>query len=83
MLAALALIGAVPGTTVEGAQTPAPEAVAAHRCSSGYTHAHLPWGQKCLRAGQFCKRTYNGVSGNRWYHRYGFHCKRNRHLTYY
>jgi hypothetical protein len=45
----------------------------AHSCSSGYVHAHLPWGQKCLRRGQFCK-----VSQDRYYHRYGFHCHTGR-----
>ena len=38
-------------------------------CSSSYVHAVLPWGHKCLRTGQFCK-----VAGDRYYHRYGFHC---------
>ncbi len=42
---------------------------AAHTCSGSYVHAHLPWGQKCLREGQFCK-----LDGDREYHRYGFHC---------
>jgi hypothetical protein len=56
-------------------------AVASHSCSRGYTHAHLPWGQKCLRRGQFCKG-----SRDRVYHRYGFHCHKrdargNYHLT--
>ncbi len=42
-------------------------------CSSGYRHAVLPWGHKCLRRGQFCK-----VSGDRYYHRYGYHCHTGR-----
>jgi hypothetical protein len=49
----------------------APEVAAAHSCSSRYTHAALPWGHKCLAVGQFCKR-----AGDRYYHRYGFHCHR-------
>ena len=40
-----------------------------HTCGSGYTHAALSWGHKCLRAGQYCKR-----SGDREYHRYRYHC---------
>jgi hypothetical protein len=24
-------------------------------CSSSYVSANLPWGHKCLRAGEFCK----------------------------
>jgi hypothetical protein len=72
-----------------GAVAPATEVAAlapaayAHSCSGSYVHAHLPWGQKCLRAGQFCK-----LDGDPYYHRYGFHCHRssrdgrgNYHLT--
>jgi hypothetical protein len=54
-----------------------PQAVASKSCSAGYTHAVLPSGHKCLRAGQFCARRYNS-----YYHRYGFHCKPNGRLTY-
>jgi Spy/CpxP family protein refolding chaperone len=43
----------------------------AHTCSGSHVHAHLPWGQKCLRRGQFCK-----LDGDRYYHRHGFHCHR-------
>jgi hypothetical protein len=56
-------------------------AVAAKPCSSGYRHAVMPDGaHKCLRAGQFCSRKR---AWQRTYHRYGFHCRRNGHLTYY
>jgi hypothetical protein len=78
-LAALSLVAAAPAASVQAESSP-PQATAAHTCKSGYRHAHLPWGQKCLRAGQFCKRRYRGVSGNRWYHRYDYHCQRNGHL---
>lgn len=50
-----------------------PHAVAAKSCSAGFKHASLPWGHKCLRRGQFCK-----TSGDRSYHRYGFHCHTGR-----
>ncbi len=43
-------------------------------CSAGYVHAYLSWGQKCLRAGEFCK------VGNREYRRYGFYCPSTGHL---
>ena len=43
-------------------------------CSAGYVHANLSWGEKCLRAGEFCK------VGNREYRRYGFYCPASRHL---
>lgn len=50
-----------------------PSAVAKH-CSSGYVSANLPWGHKCLRAGEFCK------VGNRAYLKYGFYCPPTGHL---
>jgi hypothetical protein len=50
-----------------------PASVVKH-CSGGYTLAHLSWGDKCLRAGEFCK------VGNREYLRYGFYCPASRHL---
>ncbi len=84
-LAVLSLIAAGPVAAGPAASLHAdpgsPLAVAAKPCSSGYTHAVMPDGaHKCLRAGQFCshKRGWQ-----RAYHRYGFHCKRNGHLTYY
>jgi hypothetical protein len=45
----------------------------AKTCGAGYVHANLSWGEKCLRRGQYCKR-----SGDREYHRYGFHCHTGR-----
>ena len=75
LLAALALVGAVPAASVDAAS---PQAIAAKTCSAGYTHANLSWGEKCLRAGQFCKK-----SANAEYHRYSYHCKRNGHLRRY
>ena len=46
----------------------------AKTCSAGYVHAFLPWGEKCLRAGEFCK------IGNPAYRRYGFTCPATGHL---
>ena len=43
-------------------------------CGAGYVHANLTWGEKCLRAGEFCK------VGNREYLRYGFYCPPSGHL---
>ena len=51
----------------------APKVALAKPCSSGWVHAALSWGHKCLRRGQFCK-----ISGDREYHRYGFHCHSGR-----
>ena len=46
----------------------------AKTCGAGYVRANLPWGVKCLRAGEFCK------VGNPAYHRYGFTCPATGHL---
>jgi hypothetical protein len=43
-------------------------------CGAGYVHANLPWGEKCLRAGEFCK------VGNHAYYKYGFTCPATGHL---
>ena len=43
-------------------------------CSGSYVTAHLSWGVKCLRAGEFCK------IGNSQYRRYGFVCPPTGHL---
>jgi hypothetical protein len=43
-------------------------------CAASYVSAHLSWGNKCLRAGEFCK------VGNREYLKYGFTCPPNGHL---
>ena len=69
LVAAVAAFGA--GAVVPATDGVAPPSASAHTCSGGYVHAHLPWGQKCLRAGQYCK-----IEGDRYYHRYGFHCHR-------
>ena len=75
LLVALTLLGAVPAASVNAAPVGSPQAVASKSCSAGYTHADLSWGEKCLRAGQFCKK-----GAKREYHRYGYHCQRNGHL---
>lgn len=71
LLAALALIAAAP--TASGTAGSSPSITAAKSCSSGFKHAVLPWGHKCLRRGQYCKK-----SGDRYYHRYGYHCHSGR-----
>ncbi|GEM_PF-628048 len=44
-------------------------------CSPGFVAASLSWGNKCLRAGEFCK------VGEAEYHRYGFDCPASGHLV--
>ena len=81
LLSALAIVVAAP-TAASNADAPnGLRAIAAKSCGAGYTHAVMPDGaHKCLRAGQFCSRK---AAWQRTYHRYGLHCKANRHLTYY
>ena len=38
-------------------------------CHSGYVHATFPWGERCLRSGQYCKKVRNPL-----YHKYNFQC---------
>lgn len=71
----IALLSVV--AAIAGAPFAAPVANAAPlhtACGAGYVSARLPWGHKCLRAGEFCK------VGNRAYRRYGFFCPRSGHL---
>lgn len=75
---AMLLAAGARGATQGGlpAVSAAPAAVS-KTCSSGYVHADLSWGEKCLRAGQFCK------VGNPEYNAYGFDCPASGHLTAY
>lgn len=75
-LAAVAFAAGV-GHVASGA-TPATRAASpaafTRSCSAGYVTAHLSWGVKCLRAGEFCK------VGNSEYRKYGFYCPATGHL---
>jgi hypothetical protein len=70
---AAAAVAAALGGAAAGHVQAAPVAVA-KTCSAGYVHARLPWGEKCLRAGEFCK------VGNYAYYKYGFYCPATGHL---
>jgi hypothetical protein len=52
-----------------GAPGIGPQSAYAHTCYAGYVHAVFPWGHRCIRAGQFCKKVNNPQ-----YHKYGFQC---------
>jgi hypothetical protein len=75
IVAALALAAGAPAGSLAAPVHGGPQAVAAKPCSSGYTHAVLPTGHKCLRRGQYCARRYDRI-----YHRYGYHCHRSGRL---
>src|SRR3954453_3437480 len=69
-LLALVAVAALSGASfTQGSAAAAP----AKSCGPGYVSASLSWGQKCLRAGEYCK-----IKGDREYHRYGFHCHTGR-----
>jgi hypothetical protein len=61
-------------TSAEPVYAIAEPTAVAKTCGTGYVHAYLSWGEKCLRAGQFCK------VGNREYRKYGFYCPPSGHL---
>jgi hypothetical protein len=70
--AAVVLTAALAGAAAS-ARAPAS---ATRTCGSGYVLASLSWGEKCLRAGEFCK------TGNVEYRRYGFDCPAGRLVAY-
>ncbi len=71
LLAAAAACASVAASTGT-ARANAPTGVA-KTCSVGYVSAHLSWGDKCLKAGQYCK-----IKADSEYHRYRFHCHTGR-----
>ncbi|MFL5962284.1 MAG: hypothetical protein ACJ757_05260 [Gaiellaceae bacterium] len=73
LLCALLTTVAGAGSLASASAAPAPLA-ATKTCSASYVLAHLSWGDKCLRAGEFCKVR------NREYLRYGFYCPATGHL---
>jgi len=74
MRKALALLAIVAVGAVSSVGAGTASAAPARRCGAGYVHAKLPWGEKCLRVGEFCKL------GNSAYIRYGFVCPPSGHL---
>jgi hypothetical protein len=74
LVAAVALGVGAAQASASSAHTASPVAIA-RTCGRGYVHAKLSWGEKCLRAGQFCK------VGNREYRKYGFTCPASGHLV--
>lgn len=71
---AAVLVGLTGSGSVYVSSGTASSLVIAKTCGAGYVSAHLSWGDKCLRAGEFCK------VGNREYLRIGFYCPASGHL---
>ena len=71
--AALALAAAAPAAGGHASDSQPAAITSAKSCGSGWKHAVLPNGHKCLRAGQFCKKAWDSR-----YHKYGFHCHNGR-----
>jgi hypothetical protein len=68
------LVVAIAATGIAMAVAPAEAAVhvqkvSAKTCHSGYTLALFPWGDRCIRSGQYCKKVRNPE-----YHKYNFQC---------
>ena len=70
----LSLVAVVLAIAAPAAAAAASAAPLRADCGAGYVSAHLPWGSKCLRAGEFCK------VANTAYRRYGFYCPATGHL---
>ena len=71
----LALLAVLLAGLTASVAVPSPVAATTRAtCSAGYVAAKLPWGHKCLRAGEYCK------VGNKAYLRYGFVCPKTKHL---
>ena len=72
-LIAIVAVAAFAAAAVSPAGSPGigPQSAYAHSCfaGGGYVHAVFPWGHRCIRAGQFCKKVRNPE-----YHKYGFQC---------
>jgi len=73
-VAALAAAALAAGGATGAEPAVAAPAHVAKTCGHGYVHARLSWGEKCLRAGEFCK------VANREYLKYGFYCPATGHL---
>jgi hypothetical protein len=70
LLATASLVGAAPVAAPAAPPDP-PRATATKSCGSGFRHAVIDRQHKCLRRGQFCRR-----SADSQYRRHGFRCIR-------
>ena len=61
----------VAGTASAASASAAIQSASAKTCYSGYVTAKFSWGQRCVRAGQYCK-----LKRNPEYRKYKFECKR-------
>ena len=75
-IAVTALSGAAATATAPASSAASSPNAITKTCGAGYVHARLSWGEKCLRAGQFCK------VGNREYFKYHFSCPKSGHLRH-
>jgi len=66
-LPGIALVAAM--LIAAGSAPAATPSSAAKTCHKGYVHANFPWGERCVRSGQYCKKVRNPE-----YHKYLFQC---------
>lgn len=69
LAAAAVALGVALGGPIGSVGSQSPDAMIAKSCKSDYKHAVIDGKHKCLRRGQYCKR-----SADKQYHKYGFHC---------
>ena len=68
-LVVVAVAGFATMTVVPAQSAVRAQKASAKACHSGYTLAKFPWGDRCIRTGQYCKKVRNPE-----YHKYGFQC---------
>lgn len=71
VLSAVAVAAVAAVTASPASAAPALQSASAKTCYTGYTHATFFWGERCLRAGQYCKESRNAQ-----YKKYRFKCSK-------
>jgi len=71
MFGAVVCAAVVAGTASAANSSAAIQSASAKTCHSGYVAATFSWGQRCVRAGQYCK-----LKRNPEYKKVKFECKR-------
>ena len=69
MLCVVVLAVAAAATASSAPAAPTSQSTSAKICSSKFVQADFPWGRRCIRAGQFCKKVRNPE-----YHKYNYQC---------
>ena len=73
MVGAVVCAAVVAGTASAANSSAAIQSASAKTCHSGYVAATFSWGQRCVRAGQYCK-----LKRNPEYKKVKFECKKGK-----